>query len=154
MLLFRRIHVLHTNRCVFTPVRGTIRGHLPRMFWLLIGSEVNWSRPSFLSIPISYKFLICCGITLMCDPINRRQCVSVVLSRLLCHRSRQGRRIHSPLCWLNDQKTEVKKGVNLQMCIVQGAFGDCHAASEMINHHDVYWSMWAVKRILHCHYII
>lgn len=56
-----------------------------------------------------------------------------------------------PLCWLNDQKMEVTKQVNLQ---IQAAFGLSHAGSEMINNHDVYWSSWpAIKIILHCHYI-
>lgn len=126
----------------------TIYGHLSPMFWL----RSQLVSTLFSQCSISYKLLIWCGITLMCDPINRRQCVSVALSRLLCHRSRQGRCIHGRATLLIEWPEKWKwKKESTYKC----AFGVCHAASEMMNNHDVYWSIWpAVKRIVLCHYII
>lgn len=124
------------------------------------GLASNWLRSQLVSTlfsqcqsPINYEFAV--GLLWCVTPLTDANVFQWCCQGYCVTGADKGNAFTvEPLCWLNDQKTEVKKGVNLQMCIVQGAFGDCHAASEMINHHDVYWSMWAVKIILHCHYII
>lgn len=75
------------------------------------------------------------------------------LSRLLSQV--QTRATHSQSSHFADWMTikrKWKKQVNLQ---IWGAFVVCHAGSEMINNHNVYWSsLPAIKIIQHCHFCI